>query len=248
MSPHLHRHNHWKLKSVWCLLSGIWRLSEDPNAHAGRTICMTQIILFAALLISVSYIHAQEIQTVELSYPGTDQRWTRDYRAVDNKSDELVREKIYHSNNTVWMAANYGTANDPELQEWNWYYDNGNQLWSAFIKNDKLEGLYRHWYENGQPAEMITFKNNVENGPAVFFYDNGQVAAQGFYEDGVMRDFEFFDSLGEPFSGHWEWNMFPVDEIRMRGEVSYGKMTGLWSWTQTGNSGRPNRLSWTETF
>ncbi len=209
---------------------------------------MRAFIPLLAYLISWASASTQEVITAELKYPGTDQRWTREYSPESERPDELVSETIYHANNTVWMTANYGMVSDPDMQEWNWFYDNGKPLWSAYIKDDKLEGLYRHWYENGQPAEIITFENNIENGPAVFFYENGNIAMQGYYENGVMHDFEFFDSLGEPFSGNWEWNMFPVEEVRMQGEVKDGKMFGEWTWTQTANSGRPNRLSWTQTF
>ena len=184
---------------------------------------------------------AQEMKTVETKYPGTEQKWIKNYLGEINKGN-LKSEVIYHDNGQEWMAVDYDRSINKET--WNWYYPDGKRLWSATIIDGKLDGRYQHWHENGNIAEIIMFTANVEEGDAVFYYEDGQLAMEGSYEAGIMKKFTFYDEDGALFNGDWTWNFFPIKDLRMKGYVVDGKMQGTWEYSQTANYGRANRVTY----
>ena len=181
-----------------------------------------------------SLMHAQD--TLFTTYPNSNQTWEKIY--MDGK---IYKENIYHKNDEQWMTVQY---EDSEIENWNWYYDNGNPYFRATIQNELLQGTYTIWYENGQVAEELIFVDNIEEGPAMFYYENGQLASTGNYSKGQMvGDWQFFDNTGQPFTGFWEWNFAASqNNARMQGKVSQGKPYGNWKYLSTANQGKASQI------
>ena len=165
--------------------------------------------------------------TLLTNYPDTDQRWEKIYQ-----DQQKVAENIYYTNGSPWMTVTYGQE---KVENWKWYYENGNPYFFATILKDQLQGTYRIWYENGELAERLVFKDHLENGPASFFYEDGTLAAYGQYQEGKMiGEWRFFDEKGEPAQGAWEWRFAAaLEKWRMKGKVVDGRPVGTWSYRHT---------------
>ena len=195
-----------------------------------------------SLLLLAQGLAEAQLKMVEAVVPGTTRKWIKVYQE-EVSPDLLLQETLYHANENPWMMVKYDQQTGTE--RWQWFYENENPLWSATIVDGLLQGRYQHWYENGMVAEILYFSDNVENGPASFYYRSGQLAMEGRYDNGVMVDFNFYDQMGEPFTGTWEWFLFPTHTLRMTGSVVGGKMEGEWLFGQTANVGKPNRVTYT---
>lgn len=201
---------------------------------------MIRSLLFIGLTLSISSSFAQD--TLHTNYPQTQQRWDKIYQG-----GKKIAENIYHANETPWMTVQY---DEKSVQEWKWYYENGNPYFEAIIVDDLLQGSYKIWYENGQLAEALFFKDNLEDGPAIFYHPNGQLAMKGEYRAGEMiGDWIFYDENGDAPNGKWVWRFAASQEnIRVRGQFSNGLPTGEWNYRATANQGRSNQKQFKRLF
>ncbi|MEN0006478.1 MAG: hypothetical protein AAF798_20165 [Bacteroidota bacterium] len=195
-------------------------------------------LLLWAMLLS-SFLSAQD--TIVTNYPNTDQRWEKVF-----DEGQKVAENIYYEDASPWMTVQYEPA---KVENWKWYYNNGNPYFEATYVNDLLQGTYQIWYENGQLAESLRFKDHLEDGAAVFYHPNGQIAMQGTYQNGEMiGTWQFFDPTGQPASGAWEWSFAASpDQLRVRGQLQAGRAIGKWQYSATTNQGLASQKRfWTD--
>ncbi|MDX1378715.1 MAG: hypothetical protein R3307_07695 [Anaerolineales bacterium] len=202
---------------------------------------LSQIALVSLALLSLLPGNlAAQLEMVEGLVPGTTQKWIKVYQG-EIADETLLQETVYHPNDNPWKMVKYNR--ETATERWQWFYENENPLWAATLVDQSLQGRYQHWYENGMVAEILHFVDNIEHGPASYFYRSGQIAMEGHYEQGRMVDFTFYDQMGQPFTGSWEWHVFPTRLLRMKGAVVNGKMEGEWFYGQTADANSGDRIT-----
>lgn len=55
-----------------------------------------------------------------------------------------------------------------------------------FLKNRKLEGVYKYWHRNGQLFEQCSFKDGNLDGEYKHWHSNGQLCTRCFYKNGNL--------------------------------------------------------------
>lgn len=78
------------------------------------------------------------------------------------------------------------TTNQPYSGKVFSFYDNGNIRENGFLKNGKLEGIYKYYYSTGQVFEYIVYKNGD---PINFvrYYEDGDVKSEGFFKNSELH-------------------------------------------------------------
>jgi len=54
------------------------------------------------------------------------------------------------------------------------YSNNGRKTFECFWKNERKEGLERHWYDDGQKYSVCTYKHGEKEGVERCWYEDGQ--------------------------------------------------------------------------
>lgn len=78
-----------------------------------------------------------------------------------------------------------------------WY--TGGSAKDSINFNEDGTGLYVSWFDNGQPSAVGRYVNfNLQNGRWKYFHKNGNGSAEELYENGVLKDKQYFDEKGKP--------------------------------------------------
>ena len=84
----------------------------------------------------------------------------------------------------------------------------------GFLKNGKIDGIWRQYYSSGQLWTKGTYKDGKSDGPSVMFHENGQLWTKGTYKDGKI-------------DGLWV-SYYEDGQLQEQGTYKDGKMEGPW--------------------
>lgn len=102
----------------------------------------------------------------------------------------------YNSNGSLYDSSNYINGNLQGISL-SWYKDGF--LKDSFNIDEKGSGIHVSWFDNGQPSSAGRYVNYIiPHGRWNYYHKNGKVSAVELYDNGVLKDKQYFDESGAP--------------------------------------------------
>ena len=90
--------------------------------------------------------------------------------------------EIYYPNNQLKSLREY--SGGKKYGKHKGWWENGNQKYEYYFKNDQNVGQHMQWHSNGQLFVVKNFKNGVEEGEQKAWDQNGNLMYKYIYHEG----------------------------------------------------------------
>ena len=135
----------------------------------------TKIVAFLYTIFLFSCSETVIIQESDLINGMTVQQFIR-----DSQYNGVI--EIYYSDSQLKSLRKYSDGKKyGKHQGW---WENGNQKYEYYFKNDQNVGQHMQWHSNGQLFVVKNFKNGVEEGEQKAWDQNGNLMYKYIYHEG----------------------------------------------------------------
>ncbi len=141
-----------------------------------------------------SYINSKGVPVFKCYYMTGELKAEGSYKSKKNKVFDGMFTSYYENGNRSSFG-HFDTNN--KIGKWLYWFDNGYIMnITNYNMQGEKHGEYKSWYDDSIVDCGGEFLNDKETGEWKYYFQNGKVASLETYDHGELKNFKFWDKLG----------------------------------------------------